>query len=89
MCAASNNRIEIVKILVQKGADVKLKASSGWTALHYAVCNTKISLDILKILIDAGSDPAAEVTRFSSCDSVSEFLATYRSSGPKSANKYI
>ena len=35
-CAAQNNNLDIVKILVGKGANVRIKNRSGLTPLHYA-----------------------------------------------------
>lgn len=36
MYAARYNRVEILKLLIQNGAKLKLKSSNGYTALDYA-----------------------------------------------------
>ncbi|KFF02716.1 ankyrin repeat domain-containing protein [Flavobacterium reichenbachii] len=36
MVAARYNKVEIIKILLQNGADLKLKNEKGFTALNYA-----------------------------------------------------
>lgn len=45
----------IVNILLEKGADVKLQDTSGFTALHFAAF--KGHGKVIKILLAAGSDP--------------------------------
>ena len=52
--AASNGNIEVLRILLEAGADVKKKDHYGWTALHTAARNGHDGL--VKILIEAGSD---------------------------------
>ena len=48
-----NNDIEIVKLLIENGADVNAKNEDGETALHLA--NRKGYLDIVKYLIAKGA----------------------------------
>jgi ankyrin repeat protein len=36
MVAARYNKVEIIKLLLQKGADLKQKNEKGFTALNYA-----------------------------------------------------
>lgn len=52
--AASYNRIEITKILIDAKADVNLQNKLGQTALHRAVQENNI--DIARLLIDAQAD---------------------------------
>ena len=65
--AASNLQIDIVRLLVARGADVNAKGSHGYTPLHRAVdmdCNTQSRADytrtsalpLTQVLIDAGAD---------------------------------
>ena len=37
MLAANNNRLEIIKLLIDSGADINAKNSVGWNALRYAI----------------------------------------------------
>eukprot|EP00919_Chromeraceae_sp_WS-2016_P002426 GHVR01005870.1.p1 GENE.GHVR01005870.1~~GHVR01005870.1.p1 ORF type:complete len:106 (+),score=5.79 GHVR01005870.1:306-623(+) len=56
-------RLDIVKYLIEKGADVNFKNSEGNTVLIAFIlatqptnCNTKTSLEIVKYLIKNGAD---------------------------------
>lgn len=53
---------ELVKYLLNKGADVTIKSSSGKTALHYSseYSNTHSTEKTVKMLLDAGSDPNSQ-----------------------------
>uniref|UniRef100_A0A0G4GLR0 Uncharacterized protein n=1 Tax=Chromera velia CCMP2878 TaxID=1169474 RepID=A0A0G4GLR0_9ALVE len=52
--------VDRVRDLIRQGADVKVKDSSGVTALHRAVQReTKDAGDVAKILIDSGADVTA------------------------------
>lgn len=57
--ACYSNHLEIVKILLQYGADVNAKTEYGWTPLHSAVkwSNTECAA----LLLQHGSDPNAKV----------------------------
>ncbi len=49
MIAARYNNVEMVKILLEKGADITLKGSHGYTATKYAeLSNATQALEILK-----------------------------------------
>src|SRR5688572_10133179 len=63
--AASNLQMDIVRLLVARGADVNAKGSCAYTPLHHAVdmeCNTQSredysrasALPLTQVLIDAG-----------------------------------
>jgi ankyrin repeat protein len=56
--AAAISQIDIVNILLQNGANVNAKQSSGVTALHSAAHNGAI--DIVKILLQNGADKDAK-----------------------------
>ena len=51
---------EVLKIMLAQGADVNLKDSSGWTALHHIALAPKGKYfrpaEMIKILIEAGAD---------------------------------
>ncbi|KXJ75752.1 hypothetical protein RP20_CCG011139 [Aedes albopictus] len=46
--------INLVQLLLRKGADIHCRNTEGWSALHYAVHNKQIT--ITKLLIDKGTD---------------------------------
>ena len=49
MMAARYNKVEIIKLLVSKGADLKTRDENGFTALRYAqLSNAKEAADFLK-----------------------------------------
>ena len=49
MMAARYNKVEIIKLLVSKGADLKTRDENGFTALRYAqLSNAKEVADFLK-----------------------------------------
>ena len=48
MEAASKGRIEAVRILIGRGADVSAKAINGWTALKATPKNNIALLNLLK-----------------------------------------
>jgi hypothetical protein len=54
MKAAWDNNLEIVKLLLERGANVNLQRSSGETALMDAV--VKNNIEIIKLLIEHGAD---------------------------------
>lgn len=53
MCAVEGGHIEIVKLLLSKGADVNTKSGRG-TALHVAV--ERGHAEIVRLLLDNGAD---------------------------------
>ncbi|MFQ5639980.1 MAG: ankyrin repeat domain-containing protein [bacterium] len=55
--AASGGNADIVKALIEAGADVNAKDEIGGTALSAAVMAKPPRIDIIKILINAGADP--------------------------------
>ena len=56
--ASQYNRINMVKLLLDKGADVNKKTEYGKTPLHYACIGD--NLDMAKFLIDNGADVNAK-----------------------------
>ena len=58
--AVGNGKPEVVKLLLDNGADPKLPNAHGRTALHIAAYNTDIIM--AKLLINAGADANAQIT---------------------------
>ena len=52
--AASNNNLELVEILIEKGADINQTNNYGSTCLHEAARKGKV--DIVELLINHGAD---------------------------------
>ena len=52
--AALNGHLEVVKLLVESGADVDHVSEKGWTALHCAAYNGH--LEVVKLLVESGAD---------------------------------
>ncbi|KAK1991098.1 putative histone-lysine N-methyltransferase, H3 lysine-9 specific, partial [Colletotrichum falcatum] len=50
----SNGYLEVVKLLVDKGADVTVSNENGWTPLNAASSNGY--LEVVKLLVDKGAD---------------------------------
>jgi ankyrin repeat protein len=59
--AAEQNEVQIARLLIAAGADVRVKAPSGWTALH--VASSLCHEDFARILLAAGADPQARDRR--------------------------
>ena len=57
MPAACGGHLDVVKFLIDKGADVKAKDNTGRTALTYAALRG--NLDVVKFLIEKGLDVKA------------------------------
>lgn len=53
-CALLNGHVDIVKYLIEHGADVNAKDEHGWTLLHFAVA--KDNADAMEYLINHGAD---------------------------------
>jgi ankyrin repeat protein len=58
--AAEEGDVEMVQLLIEKGAEVGGFDCKGWTALHYAVDNKNI--EICKLLLQHNADPNAMAT---------------------------
>ena len=59
--AASNYNVEIVRLLLQNGADVNAKSKGGYIPLHYAVIDGRTDIfDILHLLVENGADLEAQ-----------------------------
>lgn len=80
MCAAMEKRIDILKLLVDRGVDLNIRSISGKTALMYAV--EKGYLEIVKFLVDHGSDVSirsmeGETALLFACRDHRYFIAKY------------
>jgi len=53
MVAVSEDKIEIVKLLLKKGANINLQSKIGYTALHFAAQNNKV--EIARVLLESGA----------------------------------
>lgn len=65
--AAHRKRAPLVALLLEHGAKVGLQNREGWTALHYACRGRNSSLEIARLLIDAGADPDIPMERATRC----------------------
>ena len=63
---ARPDALEILRLLLDAGADPNQRGLNDWTALHMAVAER--SLEAVRILLDAGADPALR-TRIDDCQS--------------------
>ncbi|RWO30606.1 MAG: ankyrin repeat domain-containing protein [Mesorhizobium sp.] len=52
------DRLEIVRTLIDGGADLNMRGVNDWTPLHYAVAIR--SVDAIRLLLAAGADPSLE-----------------------------
>lgn len=58
LLAATHGPRDLVETLLSAGARVNVKDSRGMTPLHYAVSGESLDPAIIKLLLDAGADPA-------------------------------
>jgi ankyrin repeat protein len=57
MIAANSGHLDICRLLIDKGAQVKAKDSNGWTPLH---CAARLGhVEIVRLLCDHGADVEA------------------------------
>ncbi|QND60061.1 ankyrin repeat domain-containing protein [Mesorhizobium huakuii] len=52
------DRLEIVQLLIEAGADPNMRGVNDWTPLHYSVAIR--SADAIRMLLAAGADPTLE-----------------------------
>ena len=57
--AVFEGNFNVVKFLLEKGADINAKDTCGKTALHYAI-NKKSTIDLITLLLEKGADPKIE-----------------------------
>ena len=58
------DRLNIVKLLIDRGADLGQRGVNDWTPLHYAASTGDV--DAVRLLLSAGADPALR-TRIDDC----------------------
>ena len=51
--AAVSNRTDVVRCLIDKGANMNKQAGSGWTALHWASAENRT--DVMRMLLQHGA----------------------------------
>ncbi|XP_073228579.1 protein fem-1 homolog B-like [Porites lutea] len=56
MIAAKRGQMKVVTFLTEHGADLDLRDEDDQTALHYAVCGSDVSCEILSYLIENGAE---------------------------------
>jgi ankyrin repeat protein len=54
MVASNNSRIEVVKLLLDRGTNINHKANNGWTSLMWVSSGGHTT--IAKLLLDMGVD---------------------------------
>eukprot|EP00606_Chrysophyceae_sp_TOSAG23-5_P000473 GSChrysophyteH2.ASY1.ANO1.1523.1 assembled CDS len=63
MLAAQAGHTDLTRMLLECGANIKLKDKNGWTALHHAtplhLAAEKGKLETVKVLVEAGADMGA------------------------------
>lgn len=81
MVAAGKGSMEVVKLLLENGADRSIKADSGWTALAYALVHNHN--DIAELLLEAKSnlDFHAHVERMQFHEKLGFFISRFISFG--------
>lgn len=57
MFAAENENIEMIRLLLDRGANPNIQNSDGKTALMFAVMNDSPQRKIIQLLLDRGADP--------------------------------
>ncbi len=57
-CTSEEGHLEIVKFLVESGADKDAKGSKDWTPLHFA--SRDGHMEIVKFLVEIGADKEAK-----------------------------
>src|SRR5207248_569371 len=71
--AERRRHVEMVKLLLENGADVDAKDYYGWTALHIAAESGDEAL--VRLLLDKGADPNTKRTGFSWAESTALHIA--------------
>ncbi len=55
-CYRQENRLELVKLLLENGADVNAKTSFGYTALMFAATDSRDNERVIRLLLENGAD---------------------------------
>ncbi len=67
MIAAEKGSIELVQVLLEANADVRLRDKYGKTALFYAIEAAHENLDVISTLLNYNSDPNVETNEGRTC----------------------
>ena len=52
-CAAANNRTDVVRFLLERGANINKQDHNGWTVLHHASHSN--STNVIRLLLQHGA----------------------------------
>ncbi|MDX6770334.1 MAG: ankyrin repeat domain-containing protein [Elusimicrobiota bacterium] len=63
--AAHNGHVEVVRLLLEKGANPNLDDAVGFTAIHHAVANPAPNVEVVRLLLENGADPTMTRQRYS------------------------
>ena len=58
--AVDDQLIEVVRVLIEQGADVGAQDNAGRTALHIATSGDRGSVDVVRMLLERGSNIGAK-----------------------------
>ncbi len=75
MTAASNSYLDICRLLIDKGAQVKAKGGDDWTPLHFSAMHGRI--EIVRLLCYRGADVEARTSRWPPGSPPLHFAAEY------------
>jgi ankyrin repeat protein len=56
--ASESGNVDVVRMLIERGADPTAQSKDGWTVLHHALGSGNV--DVVRMLIEHGADPTAQ-----------------------------
>ncbi|TIR71226.1 MAG: ankyrin repeat domain-containing protein, partial [Mesorhizobium sp.] len=63
------DRLQLIQILLEQGADPNMRGVNDWTPLHYAVAQR--DAEAIRLLLASGADPSLR-TRIDDCETALE-----------------